>query len=34
MRTGLDLAAVRGDGEVGDGVVFGFTGAMADITAV
>jgi hypothetical protein len=26
---GLDLAAVRGDGEVGDGVIFGLTGAMA-----
>ena len=28
--TGLDLAAVSRDGEVGDGAVFGFTGAVAE----
>jgi hypothetical protein len=29
-RTGLDLAAVRRHGDVGDGRVFGFAGAMAE----
>jgi len=29
-RAGLDLAAVGGDGDVGDGGVLGFTGAMAE----
>ena len=28
QRTGLDLAGIEADGDVGDGAVFGFTGAM------
>jgi hypothetical protein len=30
QRTGLDLAGIEANGDIGDGAVFGFTGAMRD----